>query len=271
MVYAMSDIHGCIEELQQNMEYVDLTKDNRIVFLGDYIDYGRESYKVLSYLKELQVQHGTDKVIVLKGNHEAMFLEWIEDFSGVYSAALEAMAIDSWLKTDSERRFNTFRTFISQGELKQYEEYCKKASAVYMNRRAVELIMSKHSDLVKWINDMPSFYDIENNIFVHAGIDEDAGEFWEYCTSDEDFLWKYPATFGRFYKSVIAGHLGTGDIANEKHFHDIYYDGASHYYIDGSVYKHGKLLLFAYDESNNHYYQIERGRKVHIKKYDKYR
>ena len=32
MIYAMSDIHGCIEALQKNMEQVDLGGDNRIVF-----------------------------------------------------------------------------------------------------------------------------------------------------------------------------------------------------------------------------------------------
>ena len=40
MIYAMSDIHGCIEELQKQMEQVDLSGKNRIIFLGDYIDYG---------------------------------------------------------------------------------------------------------------------------------------------------------------------------------------------------------------------------------------
>ena len=44
MKYAMSDIHGCIEELQKQMEQVDLGGDNCIVFLGDYIDYGDSSY-----------------------------------------------------------------------------------------------------------------------------------------------------------------------------------------------------------------------------------
>ena len=44
--------------------------------------------------------------------------------------------------------------------------------------------------------------------------------------------------------------------------HDVYYDGESHYYIDGSVYKGGKLLLLAYDEENEKYYQVENGRMV---------
>lgn len=76
MIYAMSDIHGCIGELQKNMEQVDLGGDNRIVFCGDYIDYGDSSYYVLKYLWDLQKKYGAEKVVVLKGNHEQMFLDW---------------------------------------------------------------------------------------------------------------------------------------------------------------------------------------------------
>ena len=54
MIYAISDIHGCIEELQKQMEQVELSGDNRIIFLGDYIDYGDSSYQVLKYIWDLQ-------------------------------------------------------------------------------------------------------------------------------------------------------------------------------------------------------------------------
>ena len=67
MIYAISDIHGCIYELKQKMSWVKLSGENRIVFLGDYIDYGQYSFQVLQYLYELQKQYGSDKVIVLKG------------------------------------------------------------------------------------------------------------------------------------------------------------------------------------------------------------
>ena len=89
MIYAMSDIHGCIGELQKNMEQVDLGGDNRIVFCGDYIDYGDSSYYVLKYLWDLQKKYGAEKVVVLKGNHEQMFLDWIEDYRNIYSDGTE--------------------------------------------------------------------------------------------------------------------------------------------------------------------------------------
>lgn len=68
MIYAISDIHGCMDELKEKMKKVDLAENSRIVFLGDYMDYGDNSYQVLKYLKDLQEKYGEEKVIVLKGN-----------------------------------------------------------------------------------------------------------------------------------------------------------------------------------------------------------
>ena len=38
----------------------------------------------------------------------------------------------------------------------------------------------------------------------------------------------------------------------------IYFLTESHYYIDGTVYGEGKLLLLAYDEKEGKYYQVEK-------------
>lgn len=46
MIYAMSDIHGCIEELKEKMMEVDLRGENRLIFLGDYLDYGESHYYI---------------------------------------------------------------------------------------------------------------------------------------------------------------------------------------------------------------------------------
>lgn len=97
----MSDIHGCIDELKEKMKKVDITENNRIVFLGDYMDYGDNLYQVLKYLKDLQGRYGVEKVIVLKGNHEQMFLEWINDYRNLYpDGSEENMVFNDWLRTD---------------------------------------------------------------------------------------------------------------------------------------------------------------------------
>lgn len=82
---------------------------------------------------------------------------------------------------------------------------------------------------------MPFYYETETQIFVHAGIDEEAEEYWNYGTPDEYFVSKFPATFGKFHKDIITGHIGTSTLANDKNFHGVFWDKASHYYIDGTV------------------------------------
>ena len=258
MIYAMSDIHGCYKALEERMKLVDLSGDNRIIFLGDYLDYGPRSGQVLRYIFDLQKKLGKDKVIVLKGNHEAMFLTWIDEYKRELTPLMEQMAYDSWLKTDSEHRYNVFRTLVTEDQFKELTEVEKTASFARINATAVKMVLQTNGELVRWMQSMGNYFKTATQIFVHAGVDEEAEDLWEWGTEENIFLWKFPATLGRFYKTIIAGHVGTSSIAKDRDYHEIYYDGKSHYYIDGSVYSHGKLLLLKYDEKSGKYYQVEK-------------
>lgn len=274
MIYAMSDIHGCLKELQKQMEWVDFSGDNRIVFLGDYIDYGNNSYQVLQYILDLQRKYGKEKIVVLKGNHEEMFLEWIDDYRNTYSEATEDyMVFNDWLRTDFEHRANTISTFVSAQQMDFLNQIYGTCSLETISKEAVQMILSNYKEVIYWMRKMPSYFETERQIFVHAGVDEEAGEYWMWGTSDSIFLGKFPAAKGKFYKTIIAGHVGTGsrDLANDRSYHDVFYDGESHYYIDGSVYKGGKLLLLAYDEETDQYYQVENGKLIPVRAFAKYR
>ena len=75
----ISDIHGCYDELEtlllaleKNKEY---NKDvDKLIFLGDYIDRGRDSRLVVKLIRELQ--ENNDNVIALMGNHEDMLVNY---------------------------------------------------------------------------------------------------------------------------------------------------------------------------------------------------
>ncbi len=261
MIYAISDVHGCVDALKVKMNWVKLSGENRIVFLGDYIDYGPCSFQVLWYLYELQQKYGADKVIVLKGNHEAMFLDWIHEYGNPYAAETgEAMIFNDWLRTDMEYGSNTVRTFMTERQYLFLEQIARTSSFETINREAAGMILSRHGSLISWMECLPAVYETDTQIYVHAGIDEEAGEYWRWGTSDEIFLWKYPPSTGRFYKIVIAGHVGTGskELADDREYHEVFYDGESHYYIDGGVYKKdGQLLLLAYDETEDIYDSIQ--------------
>ncbi|TJX14584.1 serine/threonine protein phosphatase [Tissierella creatinini] len=77
--FVIGDIHGCYEDLQELLGKIkpDLRKD-KIIFLGDYIDRGKDSYSVIKLLKGLQEKHGKNHIVLLRGNHEQMAIDNIE-------------------------------------------------------------------------------------------------------------------------------------------------------------------------------------------------
>jgi serine/threonine protein phosphatase 1 len=74
--YVVGDIHGCLDELATLIEALPMELNDRLVFLGDYIDRGPDSKGVVSYLLELR-QAGKQQIVFLKGNHEDMLLSFI--------------------------------------------------------------------------------------------------------------------------------------------------------------------------------------------------
>jgi serine/threonine protein phosphatase 1 len=74
IIYAISDIHGHLEQFDKALELIDLSGDNKLVLLGDYIHEGPDSYGVLDRIIALEEQYGTEKVIALLGNHEVWAL-----------------------------------------------------------------------------------------------------------------------------------------------------------------------------------------------------
>ncbi len=48
-IYAISDIHGYLDEFIDALNKVNLNdKDNRLFLLGDYLDNGLQSFRVIS-------------------------------------------------------------------------------------------------------------------------------------------------------------------------------------------------------------------------------
>jgi serine/threonine protein phosphatase 1 len=77
-IFAVGDIHGCRTKLDRLMEVIDWRPDKReeLVFLGDYIDRGPDSFGVVETVLELKARY-RDRVTLLMGNHEHMFINFI--------------------------------------------------------------------------------------------------------------------------------------------------------------------------------------------------
>lgn len=254
MIYAMSDIHGYLDVLQSNLERIDLTGRNRLVLLGDYIDYGPESGQTLRCVYLLQQRYGAEKVIVLRGNHEEMLLDWLDTFPDSATGEPDASGLapwNEWLETD--RGYATFRTLITPEQWERFRRLCAAGPDTMQNLEAAHMVRERNGDLIAWLRRLPYFYETERQIFVHAGVDEDLGDWWRQGTPESMFVGKYPPSTGEFYKDIIAGHVGTSWLAKDPGFHGVWHDGASHWYLDGTVNRSGRIPILTYDERTGEY------------------
>lgn len=208
MIYALGDIHGCLLQFEEALSRIDLSGDNKLVLLGDYIHGGPDPYGVLDKVMELEKKYGTDKVIALAGNHEDMAMD------GRWSISASRDGDD-------------------------YDDNDVKDDKYLL-----------------WMQNLRRYFATEHQIFCHAGIEEEAEDLWEWGTDDYTFTEKYPAQTGHFIKDIIAGHIGTAVISGDPSFHDIYYDGESHYYIDGTVLDSGVIPVIKVDTTKNKYYRV---------------
>jgi len=251
-IFVISDIHGYYEQMLDSLKNVNLNdQENKLIFLGDYVDGGSDSCKVLYFIKALYERH-KEQIIVLLGNHDEWFLDWL------YSEVDELQ----WFSLD--QRMSTVKSFLSEAEYREILESIKstrptnkKVSILFKN-----VIKKKHHHLLEWfltISKQPRFIETDRQIFVHAGILEEAGDLWKHGTTQDYFTQKYPAEIGLFYKEIIAGHVSSAEVANnDAYLGKVYWDGESHFYIDGTVEKSGTIPILKYDTINKRYSAFEK-------------
>ena len=248
ILFVMSDIHGCLNEFTKrlhdlnDLESIKAGKD-KLILLGDYIDRGPESYKVLKKIYDIQQEFGSDNVIVLKGNHEEWFLEFLEKKN------------KEWLVEDDN--LNTSKTFLTKEQMAELKKLAVKEKAGKVYEFIRQCIRNNHKGLLAWMKRLPYYYTTKTQIFVLAGIDEEVGDWWDVGTPDYYFVGKYPPTFGEFYMDIIAGHTATASIVGEREFHDVFYDGQSHYFVDGGVERSGNIPILVYDDRKKKYYSMK--------------
>lgn len=130
--FAVGDIHGCYDKLAKLLEIIPYQDDDVIVFLGDYIDRGSESRKVVEYLIDFRQSREVDKTIFLSGNHEKMLLDYL-----------------------SGRNRELFLLNGGEATINQY-----------LKNGIIE-IPDKH---LNFFETLKNIYISENYIFVHAGL-----------------------------------------------------------------------------------------------------
>jgi serine/threonine protein phosphatase 1 len=81
---AIGDIHGCLAPLEHLWRAVGPAPEDRVVFIGDYVDRGPDSKGVIDFLIDLPPELD---VTFLSGNHEEKF----------FLARIDATELAHWL------------------------------------------------------------------------------------------------------------------------------------------------------------------------------
>jgi serine/threonine protein phosphatase 1 len=93
---AIGDVHGCCHALDTVLDEIVPSADDRIVFVGDLVDQGKESKEVLQRILKLRDEC---QVVLIRGNHEEMMF-----------AALESeAALRYWERCGGVATLNSYR------------------------------------------------------------------------------------------------------------------------------------------------------------------
>ncbi len=241
ITYVIPDVHGCLPELRDALTKIDLSDPStHLVFLGDYVDRGPDSAGVLAAVKHLSDTH-PDQVIAVAGNHERWFLDWLD----------AGDADPTWLLADTG--LVTVRSFLPTQVVEQAVAELAGGSIDTVNATLKREISARHDDLIAWLRALPLYYETATHLYVHAGVDEEAGPMWKAMATDEMLTEKVPPSLGptSVGKVIVAGHVGVGPLhAREgrlKCWEPFIDEG--HIYLDGRVEDTGRLNVMRYDSA----------------------
>ena len=100
--YAVGDVQGCFDELQQLLEKCRFGKKDRLWFVGDLVNRGPKSLEVLRFVRDLG-----DRAVSVLGNHDLHLITQFEGFErprkddtfSDVTAARDAHELVDWLRT----------------------------------------------------------------------------------------------------------------------------------------------------------------------------
>ena len=192
VAYAVGDIHGCDQSLvtlldQIREDYISIAvfydRLPTLVFLGDYIDKGPDSKAVLDRL--IRPIDGFERIVFLKGNHEASIIEFID---GVSDGAM-------WLQHGG---LDTLASYGIRPPL--------LGDTADVERARLALREEFPRDHSEFLRALKLGYQLGNYLFVHAGIDP------AKSVADQDrrdMLWirdEFLSDPGPFEVRVVHGH-----------------------------------------------------------------
>lgn len=189
--FAVGDIHGCDRLFDRLLTRLDEMRhpEALLVLVGDYVDRGEETARVLRRLTVLSEAAG-DLMHCIMGNHEKMLLDVLDD--PVAHGA-------RWLRYGGLQTLASYRVPPVLGERPTGEW-------IEMRDRLAEAM---GGDVIDWLANLPLTWQTGNVVVTHAGADPSLPINHQ---EGGNFLWGHP-DFKRKARSdglwVVHGHTIT--------------------------------------------------------------
>jgi len=189
-LYAVGDIHGRLDLLRtltaliHDDAYRRQASRNVAIYLGDYVDRGRESRAVIDFLLDEPLP-GFEHVH-LRGNHEDVMLRFLTDIT----------AGPSWLNFGGRETLESYGVDAPQPQAAPAElERARRALAACLPRAHLEFLRG-----------LPLQHEEGDYFFAHAGVKPGVPLDQQ---REEDLLWirgEFLSSNAEFGRIVVHGH-----------------------------------------------------------------
>lgn len=92
----MSDIHGHYEKYKAMLNEINFNKEDHLFIIGDVIDRGPDGIKIIKDIMK------TSNISLIMGNHEHMFLSFLEKNTCYYSPYNNYLMLNLWYRNGGE-------------------------------------------------------------------------------------------------------------------------------------------------------------------------
>lgn len=193
-IISVGDIHGCLDALKYHLEHIQPTKDDLLIFLGDYIDRGPDSPGVIEFL--LNLKSKVDCVF-LRGNHDSMFLNFFGR-GGIYGRYFTHIQ-NGGQKTLKQYRFRTSEIYEMDQMFDPTDLTFKKFCEHKIPKAHVDFMQNTYL-----------FIEFDHAFYSHAGFNNFSAVDYD-CQTEEDYTWSRDAFLltkhtHKLNKLVVHGH-----------------------------------------------------------------
>ena len=190
-LFAIGDIHGCYTELMLLFEKLPLDPNkDQVVFLGDYIDRGPNSDKVVEQL--VRWKKAYPHWVFLYGNHEDIFYDFLIRNGALYG-------LGNWFANGGKVTYGNYGGHFGK------KEWNKKLEKVVWEAPRPPEFPQEHLDFL--FKELPFTYETDKYFFVHGGVIpeaslEDSKHYWKTLLwardgfIDSDWDWGKKIIFG---------------------------------------------------------------------------